>query len=170
MTDGKAAELGFAHFEVARAPADDLYLFFFFDRLGERGWFQSRPELFVRAGDDGEVGGIISPLDPGAPPGAASAFLQAHQRAVVQPIGGGEDFARADEEAGFDDRLHMLGPGLEIIILLAMDLDADQFALPIARRLLRGLAAKAGPGAKQQKNCEATDKSNVHSRRSLGTP
>src|SRR2546430_17679653 len=97
MTDRKAAELGFAHFEVARAPADDLYVFFFFDRLGERGWSQSPPELFVRVGDDGEVGGIIGPLDPAPPPRAASAFLQAHPRAVVQPLGGGGGFVRAAE-------------------------------------------------------------------------
>src|SRR5207247_10576803 len=126
MTDGKPAELGLAHLEVARAPTNDLDLFVFSDRVGGPCRFEPGPELFVRAGDDRDVGRVIRPLHLGARPLAASAFLDADERAIVQAIGGGEDFPRADEEAGFGDRLDALGPGLEVIILLAIDFDADE--------------------------------------------
>ena len=170
MTDREAAELGLADFEVARAPADDLDVLFFFDRVGERGRFQSGPEFFIRTGHEGEIGRVIHPLRLGVPPATPAALLHAHQSAVVASIRSCQDFTRADDDAGLDGGLDAFGPGLEIVILLAIDFDADQHALPIARGFLLSVTAKTGRGFQQENSEAVTYKADVHSRRSLGTP
>src|SRR5947207_13626437 len=102
MTDREAAELGLADFEVARAPADDLDVLFFFDRVGERGRFQSGPEFFIRAGHEGEVGRVIHPLRLSAPPATPAALLHAHLRPLVASIRSCQTFTTADHDAGVD--------------------------------------------------------------------
>ncbi len=170
VTDGKPAELSLAHLQIARAPADDLDVFVFLDRLRQGGGFESGPEFFVRAGDDGDVGRIIHPFHFGIPPAAASAFLHAHQRAVGQVIGRSQDLPRADDQPGFGDRLDAFGPGLKVIVLFAIDFDADQGALPVACGLPGGFAAQGGDRSQQQPNHIAMGPSKLHRRRSLGTP
>ena len=170
MSHGETVELGLADLKIARAPAEDLNVFALFDRLRQRDRFQSGPELFLGAGDDREVGREIDPLHFGIPPFAAAVALDAHQRSVVQSVGGRQDFTRSDDDSRFYNRLNPLGPGLEVIVLFAVDFDADNHALPVAGGFLRHFAAETGRRRQRQANCEPVKKSKPHNRRSLGTP